>query len=275
MCSTIDNFLIESRKSVVTVWPTTPRSPRTNTTSAGQHRQTHCSGSQNLLLSRAVGTRKAASIKSATATRSTTSASSILVHDPAWDFVIPYFDGFTAKLKARFVDAAELELRQNLRKSDSWQRGPSQGGPSDALVNQASTLLLETGFMEHHQISERMAVKAIVPLSAEIVSHARPKPQHPLRGGQQREGKQADDSAFNPALDSWAGDNGDDPIEPPPQETSAIYSAPSVSTWNAGLSLSPPPPHQPQHPPPTSQLPDSTHSFSPAARSPTDQSCGQ
>ncbi|KAF4772785.1 hypothetical protein HER10_EVM0003839 [Colletotrichum scovillei] len=52
---------------------------------------------------------------------------------------------------------------------------------------------------------------------------------------------QADDLAFNSALDSYAGDDGNDPIEPPPQDTPAVYSAPAVSTWNAGLSPSPPP----------------------------------
>ncbi|UQC76864.1 uncharacterized protein CLUP02_18379 [Colletotrichum lupini] len=166
----------------------------------------------------------------------------------------------TATWDTGVVDAIELKMRQDLGKSDSWRRDKTsrithshrlqtfgrhsrphlrafQGGQSDALVNQVNKLLLETGLMGHRQIPETMTVKTMVPLSAEIVptlkgshppglsehSHVRPKQQHPLRGEQHR-----------------AGDDSNDPIEPPPQETSAIYSAPAVSTWNAGLSPSPP-----------------------------------
>ncbi|KAK1492853.1 hypothetical protein CABS01_11750 [Colletotrichum abscissum] len=180
----------------------------------------------------------------------------------------------TATWDTGVVDAIELKMRQDLGKSDSWRRDKTsrithshrlqtfgrhsrphlrafQGGQSDALVNQVNKLLLEMGLMGHRQIPETMTVKTMVPLSAEIV----PGPTRPgfpsivmsapnnntlCAANNIVWAIRADDLAFNPAFNLQAGDDSNDPIEPPPQETSAIYSALAVSTWNAGLSPSPP-----------------------------------
>ncbi|KAK1506572.1 uncharacterized protein CCOS01_16431 [Colletotrichum costaricense] len=141
----------------------------------------------------------------------------------------------TATWGTGVVDAVELKMRQDLGKSDSRRRGEqtiagdgSHGTPSNPLDDDRQ----DNGAVERRDCSPSAAYPTDPPAGPS---------SGPIRPGFPSIAMSATNNNTICAANNIAGDDSNDSFEPPPQETSAVYSALAVSPWNAGLSPSPPP----------------------------------